>query len=212
VRALTGLVLLLAALRPAAAQEAAPREPAESPRRPTARFLAGAVAGFGLHETAHVVAGLSFDARPRARAISYGVVPFFAIDHRTVSPRQELVISSAGFWAQHLSSEWLLSTRPRLRGERAPLLKGVLAFNLAASAVYGVAAFGGFGPLERDTRGIAMSVGDDGMAEPIVGVLIAGPALLDGYRYLRPESRWATWASRGMKAAGVALIAAAAAR
>jgi hypothetical protein len=211
VRVLMCVVLLAALPASGAAQKVPPEEPGRAPGA-TVRFLAGAAAAFGAHEAAHVLAGVSFDARPRARGLTYGPLPFFAIDHRLGSPRQELVISSAGFWAQHLTSEWLLSARPGLRGERAPFLKGVLAFNLAASAVYGAAAFGGFGPPERDTRGMAMAVGDDGIAEPIVGALVLGPAVLDGYRYLRPESAWAKWASRGMKAAGLALIAAAATR
>jgi hypothetical protein len=51
-------------------------------------------------------------------------------DHRgDVSPRREFAISSAGFWAQDLSSEWLLTKHPSLRDARAPVAKGVLAFN-----------------------------------------------------------------------------------
>jgi hypothetical protein len=182
------------------------REQGSGPdRESVGRFLAGAAAGFGAHEAGHLIAGVSFGASPRVRAIEFGGLPFFAIDHDPVTARRELVISSAGFWVQHAGSEWLLSTRPQLRHEHAPLLKGLLAFNLAASAVYGAAAFGAFGPPERDTRGIAVSVGKDGIAEPVVGALVLGPALLDGYRYLRPESSWAKWASRGLKVAGALL-------
>jgi hypothetical protein len=85
----------------------------------------------------------------------------------------------------------------------------MLAFNLAASAVYSVAAFGRFGPPERDTRGMAITVGDDGIPEPVIGLLVLAPAALDGYRYLKPHATWAKWASRGAKIAGVALTIAA---
>jgi hypothetical protein len=30
--------------------------------------------------------------------------------------------------------------------------------------------------------------------------------VLDGIRYLRPEARWATWLSRGVKIGSVALV------
>lgn len=189
---------------------APPPAPATGPSAAdTLLFLAGGGAGLVIHETGHVAASLAFDARPAIKSIRFGPIPFFAIRHATVSRRQEFVISSSGFWMQHASSEWLLSRRPHLRDERAPFAKGVLAFNLAASAVYSVAAFGRFGPPERDTLGMARSLGSDGVGEGWVGALILAPAVLDGYRYLRPDSRWAVWLSRGAKIAAVAVTAAA---
>jgi hypothetical protein len=47
------------------------------------------------------------------------------------------------------------------------------------------------------------------VAEPLVGALVLGPALLDGYRYLRPHASWAKWTSRGLKVAAVVLTVAA---
>ena len=44
--------------------------------------------------------------------------------------------------------------------EHAPFAKGVLAFNVAASAAYAGAAFARTGPYERDTRGMASQLGD----------------------------------------------------
>jgi hypothetical protein len=175
----------------------------------TAQFLAGGAAGLAIHEAGHVATAIAFDARPSVGAIRFGPIPFFAVRHAPVTRRREFVISSAGFWMQHASSEWLLTRRPRLRGERAPVAKGILAFNLGASAVYSVAAFGSFGPGERDTLGMARSLGRDGVSEAWVGALILAPAVLDGYRYLHPEARWAAWVSRGVKVAAVALTAAA---
>ena len=119
------------------------------------------------------------------------------------------MIASAGFWVQHAGSEWLLTARPNLKSERAPFLKGIFAFNLAASAVYSVSAFGRFGPPERDTRGMATTLGKDGIPEPVIGLIVLAPAALDGYRYLNPDSKWAKWAARGAKITAVALTFAA---
>jgi hypothetical protein len=175
----------------------------------TSRFFAGAAAGLLIHETGHVVFGAALDAHPRVARIDYGGVPFFAIHHANVSAKKEFAISSAGFWMQHAGSEWVLSARPRLEQESAPFVKGVLAFNLAASAVYGISAFGRFGPPERDPRSMAASLGRDGVPEPAIGVLILAPAALDFYRYEHPNARWAVWTSRSIKVLAVALTAAA---
>jgi hypothetical protein len=56
---------------------------------------------------------------------------------------------------------------------------------------------------------MAASLGKDGIPEPVVGLIVLTPAVLDSYRYLNPRSRWAKWASRGAKVAGVALTIAA---
>jgi hypothetical protein len=122
-----------------------------------------------------------------------------------VTRRKEFVISSAGFWMQSGGSEWLLTQRPHLKDQHAPFLKGLLAFNLGTSVFYSVAAFGSLGPPERDTRGMAVSMGKDGVPEPLVGVLVLAPAALDAYRYRHPDARWAIWTSRAVKVASVAL-------
>jgi hypothetical protein len=205
-RAALVLVFLAAVPASAVAQDSAPRPPAKNT---VVHFLAGAAAGFGVHESGHVLTGLSFGSRPRIEAIRYGPLPFFAIRHDAVTRRREYVISASGFWMQHAGSEWILTTHPNLRREDAPFLTGVLAFNLATSAVYSAAAFGRFGPPERDTRGMAVSLGRTGAPEPVVGVLVLGPAVLDGYRYFHPEQEWARWVSRGLKVMGVVLTAAA---
>jgi hypothetical protein len=173
----------------------------------TLLFLGGAAAGLGIHETGHVIFSATFDANPRVEPLHYGFIPFFKIEHDPVTRRQEFVISSAGFWMQYVDSEWILTARPNLRHEHQPFLKGILAFDLAASTMYSIAAFGQFGPLERDTRGMAVSLGKDGWPEPVVGVIVLAPAALDGYRYLHPESQWAKWASRSAKVASVVLVA-----
>jgi hypothetical protein len=170
----------------------------------TVKFLAGAALGFGMHESGHLVLDTVFDANPRIEGVHFGPLPFFAITHRgDVSPRREFAISSAGFWVQDLSSEWLLTTHPSLREARAPLAKGVLAFNVLNSVGYACVAFARAGPFERDTRGMAESIAVD---ERAIGALVLAPAVLDAIRYFKPEARWATWASRAAKAGSVLLV------
>jgi hypothetical protein len=167
------------------------------------RFLAGGAAGLVVHEAGHVAAGLAAGAHPGVKRIDYGIIPFFAISHDSVSRRREYLISSSGFHAQHLANEWLVG---RESTSKSAFRKGWLTFNLAASAVYTAAAVGRFGPPERDTRGMAVSVGRDGIPEPVIGLLIVAPAALDGIRYLKGDPKWARWSSRALKA-GLLLIA-----
>ena len=83
------------------------------------------------------------------------------------------------------------------------MLKGLLAFNVVTSVIYSGAAFVRRGPLERDTRGMALSADVD---EPWIGVTVLAPAVLDAARYYRPNSRVLRWASRAAKVGGVLLI------
>src|SRR3989440_5837737 len=167
------------------------------------QFFAGAALGLGLHESGHLVLDEAFGARPGVRKISAGFIPFFAITHEPVTPLKEFTISSAGFWVQHVGSEYLLTRRPNLRGEHAPVAKGLLAFNVLTSVMYAGAAFVRHGPAERDTRGMAISAD---IPEPWIGVSILAPAALDAARYLRPRSRALRWASRGAKVTGALLV------
>lgn len=168
------------------------------------RFLGGAALALGIHEGAHVSADLSFGATPRVKRVDFHGIPFFAITPEgDLSRRQQFVIASAGFWAQHAGSEWILSQESHLRDRSAPLRKGMLAFNVLASAAYAGAAFARTGPHERDTLGMA-----DGarMDERAIGALLLAPAVLDTVRYYKPGAKWATWASRGVKIGLVVLV------
>jgi len=167
------------------------------------RFFAGAALGLGFHESAHLIADEAFGADPGVRKVSAGFIPFLAITHEPVTPTKEFIISSAGFWAQDVGSDIVLSRHPRLRHEHAPLLKGLLAFNVVTSVIYSGAAFASRGPAERDTRGIALSADVD---EPWIGVTVLAPAVLDAARYYRPNSRALRWASRAVKVGGALLI------
>ncbi len=168
-----------------------------------AKFLAGAALGLAAHEGGHVAFDGIFDADPRLKRVEFHGIPFFAITHRPDLPRrQEFAISSAGFWVQHAGNEWILSRRPGIRRERAPIAKGLLAFNILASGAYAGAALTRTGPTERDTRGMAAGSRTD---ERVIGVLVLTPAALDAWRYYRPNNRWLKWVSRSVKVGMVIL-------
>src|SRR4051812_21078189 len=170
----------------------------------TVKFLAGAALGLGLHEGGHLVLDAVFAAKPTIKGVRFGPFPFFAIAHRSdLSPRREFTISSAGFWVQEATDEWLLTRRPALNSQHAPVRKGLFAFNVLNSVGYAFVAFARAGPVERDTRGMADSVGLD---ERIIGAVVLAPALLDTYRFFKPDSRWARWSSRTAKVASVLLV------
>ena len=200
----------------AIAELAAAQEPARQPdpssttsehRTASAlgRFLTGAAAGLGAHESGHVLFDGIFNAHPGIKSVSFHGLPFFAITHDPgLSPRREFVIDSAGFWVQEAANEAILARRPNLRRERAPFVKGVFAFNVGASIAYAGAAFARTGPSERDTRGMADALR---WKEPFVGMLIVIPAVLDLVRFYHPDQRWAVWGSRAAKVGGVVLIA-----
>jgi hypothetical protein len=186
--------------------EAHPQPAAASEHRggTAALFLAGAALGLVAHEGGHLLLDVVFDADPDLRRVDFHGIPFFAIAHRAdLSPRRAYAAASAGFLVQHAGSEWLLTRRPDLRRQRAPLAKGVLAFNVLTSVAYAGAAFARTGPHERDTLGMANHARLD---ERSVAALVLAPAALDAWRYFRPESKWAVWASRAAKAGMVLLV------
>jgi len=188
---------------PVGAQQQAPSTAQHTSTSDIAQFFAGAALGLALHESGHLVLDVAFGASPGVRKVSAGFIPFFAITHEPVSPAREFAISSAGFWVQHATSEVLLSRRPDLRVEHAPIAKGLLAFNVLTSVMYAGAAFARRGPVERDTYGMAVAAG---IPEPWVGLSILAPATLDAARYYRPRSRWLRWTSRASKIAGALVI------
>jgi hypothetical protein len=167
-----------------------------------AKLIGGAAVGLGLHESAHVVADVASGVAPGLKKVTFGPIPFFAITHDAVSPAREFVISSAGFWMQHAANEYLFATHPKLLDEHAPVLKGILAFNILSSVAYSGAAFARTGPDERDTRGMALSARVD---EPVIGAVILVPAILDTARYFGRDSRWIVWGSRAVKIGGALL-------
>ncbi|HYV96760.1 MAG TPA: hypothetical protein VE967_04805 [Gemmatimonadaceae bacterium] len=169
-----------------------------------ARFLGGAATALVSHELGHVVFDLAYGAHPHLKTVHLGRIPFFAVAQRdAVTPRQEFIISSAGFWVGDVTTEWILSARPHLAREHAPFLKGMLAFHTGLAAGYAMAAFARQGPVERDPRGIADNAR---WTEPEIGALLLAPAALDAYRYFRGGSTWAAWGSRAIKAWSIVLV------
>ena len=200
------MLLLVSAATIGRAQDAQPEPPTPTPSRTssTIRFLAGGASGFLAHEAGHLTFDLIFDADPRLKRVDFHGIPFFAITHRPdLSPRERFTIASAGFWVQHAGNEWILSRTPALRQERAPFRKGMVAFNVLASAAYAGAAFARTGPDERDTRGMAEAARID---ERWIGAMILAPAVLDTIRYIDPDAKWAVWASRAAKVGLVLLV------
>lgn len=186
-----------------ATEPADPSETADSTGVQIAKCLGGAATGLGLHELGHILAGASVGAELRLKKVDFKGIPFFAITHvANLSRRQEYAVSAAGFWAQYAASEWILSANPNLRSEKRRFQEGVLAFHIGTSLMYAGAAFAKAGPYERDTRGMAESLG---ISERWIGVLVLLPAVLDTYRYFHPDAEWAAWASRGVKLTMVGL-------
>ena len=169
-----------------------------SAQSPTLSLPVGFIAGLLAHESGHVTTAAAFDARAHLRGVHFHGIPFFAVAHRSGLPRrEEFVVSSAGFWMQHATSEVILTAHPALWRDGHWFETGVVAFGIATSAAYAGAAWARTGPSERDTRGMAATLG---VAEPVIGTIVLLPALLDGYRAWRPLSRRAAWTSRGVKA------------
>jgi hypothetical protein len=201
------VLIVLACARGAAGQPAPSPRPPPSPLLESVKAAAGAAAGLAVHEGGHVMMALALGAHPHTHRAYIGGAPFFAIVHRGVlSPKREFGIAAAGFWVQELTNERLLARRTALRGHRAPFATGLFAFNELTSIGYGIVALARVGPASDrviDTRAMAGALR---VNEPLVGGFILAPALIDGYRYFHPDSRWARWASRFAKTGTVFLL------
>jgi hypothetical protein len=179
-------------------------------------FLGGAVTAFSLHEGGHLVANLAYGNTPHLEPVSFaGFIPFFSITSditcrgdRCTYPvaggsasfgggrRGLFTILMAGFHAQHVSDELILSLNPALRYEEAPYRKGMLAFNTLTSIGYVAANWVGLEPEKGDLYGAyAMT----GAPRHVVNSILLGVAVLDLARYAFPGVRWLAWASRAAK-------------
>lgn len=204
------VAVLIAALSFASATAAQPPgdDPSTAPTAITGQdvlaFLAGAGLGLVAHEGGHLVFDEIFDAMPHVIPVHFGPIPFFAISpQRELSSKQLFTVASAGFWTQAWTSELLLTRNPDLRHAHAPFTKGLLAFNVLTSIGYAAVAFAERGPFERDTRGIAQGLD---VSERAVACVVLTPAVLDLYRYFRPDSSWARWAARIAKVGSIVLV------
>ncbi len=158
------------------------------------KFFQGAFVGFLGHECGHLLTNLALGTHCDLKGVAFGGIPFFTIEPgRELSPREHYLTASAGFNAQHIINEWLLVKHPNLHDENEPFLKGLATFNFWLTIGYAATAFAGYGPDERDTKGMADGLG---WSEDSMGMLILTPTLLDAYRYHHPEAKWAKHASR----------------
>src|SRR5205807_391240 len=137
------MVLLVCTAVTAQAQESGSTtaQPNEHRTLDTVKFLTGAGAALVLHEGGHLTFDVIFDAQPRLEGVQFGPFPFVAVTHRSgLSPRREFTISSAGFWVQEGTDEWLLNPDRCGSGLRACegawFSKGMLAFNVLNSVGY----------------------------------------------------------------------------
>lgn len=171
------------------------------------KFFQGAFAAFLGHESGHLITNYSLGTDPYLTGVHYGPVPFFTIEPgRHLNRHEHYITASAGFNAQNLIDEWLLTSHPNLSRENKPFLKGLASFNFWLGVGYAASAFTKTGPNERDTKGMADALGWD---ERWVGAMILVPVALDTYRYKHPDSKWAVTASRLSKLAIIGLAAAA---
>jgi hypothetical protein len=159
-----------------------------------AQFFAGAFVGFLGHETGHLITNTAMDTHPYLKPIQNGPIPFFTIEPgRPLNRHEHYITSSAGFNATNIIDEWLLVSHPRLSQENQPFLKGMASFNFWVNVGYAATAFAQTGPDERDTKGMADSLG---CSEWAIGAMILVPTGLDTYRYKHPDAKWAATLSR----------------
>jgi hypothetical protein len=169
------------------------------------QYFSGAFVGLLSHETGHLIANYAQDTDPFLMSVHYGFIPFFTIEPgRHLTNHEHYLTSSAGFNAQHLVNEWLLVKHPHLSDEDEPFLRGLATFNFWLTMGYAATAFARTGPNERDTKGMADSLGWN---ETYVGLLILAPTILDTYRYKHPDCKWARTASRLSKLLVIGLAA-----
>ncbi len=179
-------------------------------------FAGGAFAAFASHEGGHLVANLALGTTPHLESVSFaGVIPFFSItsditctgdrcsrpDAGRIVPfgpgrRGLFTILMAGFHAQHIGDELILSLDPALRYQEAPFRKGMLAFNTLTSVGYVLANRAGVEPEKGDLHGAYVEAG---APRHVVNALLLGVACLDLARYAFPDARWLAWVSRASK-------------
>jgi len=169
------------------------------------KFFGGAFVALAGHECGHVIANSAQNTDPYLMPVHYGPVPWLTIEPGRIENRHEhYITASAGFNAQNIINEWLLTAHPKLNQENKPFLKGIATFNFWLSVGYAATAFAGTGPNERDTKGMADSLG---CSERLIGAIILFPTALDTYRYKHPDAKWAATASRISKVVILGLAA-----
>jgi hypothetical protein len=196
-----------------------PASPAFDGAGSAALMAMGALTGYVIHETSHVVVAESLGRH--AELSTRSQIPFVVITYdfqQTELPdgtvvytdpegnviahgaRDRYLIASAGLVSQAVTSEILLDRYPRLRGEDRPYLKGIFFFDNLTVFAY---ALFGRDDSESDIRGMAESLG---ISRELTALMVSVPAALDLYRYYYPDQPWAIWSSRLGKGLIVGLV------
>jgi hypothetical protein len=159
----------------------------------------GALSAFAVHEVGHLIADGFIGKDFHFVETKLGPFPFFAVEPCcNLTKGEQAFVASAGFFTQNVATELILFGAPRLRSKHHPFLKGMLFFNIGLSLGYGLTGLAGIGPDQSDVN--TMSRGIDRPAW-FVGTLLVVPAVIDIYRYLVPDSKWAPWVSLQAKLA-----------
>lgn len=192
----------------------------DAPWRRVGLAALGVTGAFVAHESGHLTMNMALGNTPTFRPIR-GVLgmPFLAISPDidcargrcvgaqgqlfTAGARGRAAIAAAGFIAQGLTSEAILTMSPDLLYADLPLLQGWLAFNTVLSVAYAITCLTGLESDYGDAGGIAVHAR---LPRAVVATGLLGPALLDVARAVWPAQRWLAWASRASKAGMVTLV------
>lgn len=160
-------------------------------------LLGGAVTTIFAHELGHLAVAEIEDADAYLDGTT---IKYHNLDG---TDQQNLRLSSAGFQAQWLVSEYAFrqleqsGLSPQRQSWNAGLVLGHLGISAAYLTFLKDHEYG-------DVRGIAQATG---LSNDEVAVLLNIPALLDGWRLFNENApRWSAWVSRGYKAAGITLV------
>lgn len=159
--------------------------------------LGGAVTTIALHEAGHLlVAGIE-DADPYFDGLTIKYNQFDGSD------RQGLRLSSAGFQAQWITSEYAFrrlkqsDLNDQQKAWNAGLILGHIGITAAYLTFLKDEEFG-------DVTGIANATG---LSNSEVIALLTIPAILDTWRLFGEQSpKWAAWTSKGYKVLGITAI------
>ncbi len=159
--------------------------------------LGGAATTIAIHELGHfVVAGIE-DAEAHFDGLT---VKYRNYDG---SDRQNLRLSSAGYQAQWLASEYAFKRldQPGLSQKQRAWNAGLILGHIGITAAY--LTF-----LKENENGDVSGISEaTGMSTSEVLALLTIPAVLDSWRLFGKNSpKWAGWTSKGFKAVGITAI------
>jgi len=160
-------------------------------------MLGGAVATIAIHEMGHfVVAGIE-DADAHFDGLTVKYRDYDGTD------RQNLRLSSAGYQAQWLASEYAFKQldQPGLSQGQVAWNTGLILGHIGITAAYLTFLRD---HEDGDVSGISEATG---LSTAEVLALLSIPAVLDSWRLFgRNSPKWAGWASKGSKVVGITAI------